>query len=92
MTANSKVSKGKKPARKKTTKAKTTARKRTAVRKKAPVVGVSEAQRLRMIREAAYFRAMKRGFQGGSPEQDWLEAEAEIEQRLQNEGLQKEKQ
>ncbi len=88
MTASSKVSKGKKPARKKATKARTTkatARKRTATKKKSPARGVNEAQRLRMIREAAYFRAMKRGFQGGSPEQDWLEAEAEIEQQLKNE-------
>jgi hypothetical protein len=37
------------------------------------------ADREQMIREAAYFKAERRGFAGGSPEQDWLEAEAEIE-------------
>lgn len=31
-----------------------------------------------MIAEAAYFRALSRGFQGGSPEEDWFAAEREI--------------
>jgi len=35
-----------------------------------------------MIAETAYYRAEQRGFQGGSPEQDWLESEAEIDRRL----------
>jgi hypothetical protein len=35
-------------------------------------------ERDRRIREAAYFRAERRGFIGGSPEQDWIEAELEI--------------
>lgn len=35
-------------------------------------------ERRRMIAEAAYLRAQNRGFSGGNPEQDWLEAEAEI--------------
>ena len=39
-------------------------------------------QRLLMIAEAAYFRAERRGFQGGDPVADWLEAEAEINARL----------
>ena len=33
-----------------------------------------------MIAEAAYFRAERRGFQGGCPMEDWLEAEHEISQ------------
>lgn len=33
-----------------------------------------------MVEEAAYFRAAKRGFKGGDPLVDWLEAEAEIEE------------
>lgn len=33
-----------------------------------------------MIAEAAYFRAERRGFQGGCPVDDWLEAEHEISQ------------
>jgi len=36
----------------------------------------------RMVAEAAYFRAEQRGFQGGDPAADWLEAEAEIETML----------
>ena len=39
-------------------------------------------QRYFMITEAAYYRAERRGFQGGDPVADWLEAEAEIETML----------
>jgi hypothetical protein len=39
-------------------------------------------ERYRMIAEAAYFRAESRGFSNGSAEQDWLEAEAEVDRRL----------
>jgi hypothetical protein len=41
----------------------------------------SDDERLAMIAEAAYFRAERRGFQGGAAEatRDWLEAEAEID-------------
>ncbi|HZD53475.1 MAG TPA: DUF2934 domain-containing protein [Woeseiaceae bacterium] len=39
-------------------------------------------QREQMIAEAAYFRAERRGFEGGDPLIDWLEAEAEIEARF----------
>jgi hypothetical protein len=35
-----------------------------------------------MIAEAAYFLAERRGFQGGDPLQDWLEAEAAIDRIL----------
>ena len=35
-----------------------------------------------MIAEAAYRRAEQRGFRGGSPEQDWYAAEAEVEELL----------
>ncbi len=38
-------------------------------------------ERGRMIAEAAYYRAEQRGFQGGDPQQDWLEAELEIGSR-----------
>lgn len=40
--------------------------------------GISREERLRMIEEAAYYRAQQRGFEGGSEMQDWLDAEAEI--------------
>jgi hypothetical protein len=35
-----------------------------------------------MIAEAAYYRAQQRGFRGGDPLQDWIEAEAEVASRL----------
>ena len=35
-----------------------------------------------MIAEAAYYKAEHRGFTGGNPEQDWWEAEKEIEALL----------
>jgi hypothetical protein len=35
-----------------------------------------------MIECAAYYRAEKRGFSGGSELEDWLEAEAEIDRTL----------
>jgi len=39
-------------------------------------------QKRRMIAEAAYFRAEKRGFADSDPVQDWLAAEAEIDEFL----------
>jgi len=35
-----------------------------------------------MIAEAAYYHAEARGFEGGHDMDDWLEAEAEIDQTL----------
>ena len=43
---------------------------------------ITPEQRACMIAEAAYYRAEHRGFQSGDPQQDWLEAEAEIDQML----------
>jgi hypothetical protein len=43
---------------------------------------VSEDQRRQMIAEAAYFRAERRGFNGGDPATDWIEAEAEVDERV----------
>lgn len=45
-------------------------------------LGKALPDRERMIAEAAYFRAERRGFSGGDPLTDWLEAEAEITARL----------
>lgn len=44
---------------------------------------ISAKERYQMIAEAAYFRAEKCGFTGGSIEEDWIEAEAEIDKLLQ---------
>lgn len=41
-----------------------------------PVLGAQERERL--VAQAAYFRAEKRGFAPGCELQDWVEAEAEV--------------
>ena len=41
--------------------------------------GGNGEDRQRMISTAAYYRAERRGFNGGDEVQDWLEAEAEID-------------
>ena len=42
---------------------------------------IDPGQRVRMIAEAAYYRSLARGHDSGNPEQDWAEAEREIEQQ-----------
>jgi len=37
---------------------------------------------LQMVAERAYFKAEHRGFQGGNAEEDWFEAEREINESL----------
>lgn len=39
----------------------------------------SPSKRAHMIAEAAYYIAEQRGFAGGDPVQDWLDAEAQID-------------
>ncbi len=41
--------------------------------------GNSTEERNLRIAEGAYFRAAQRGFVGGDPMQDWLDAEQEID-------------
>jgi hypothetical protein len=43
---------------------------------------VSPEERRRMICEAAYYLAQRRGFYGGMELEDWLQAEVEIDARL----------
>jgi hypothetical protein len=43
------------------------------------VVARSRSER---VAELAYYRALKRGFEPGHEVEDWLAAEAEIDQRL----------
>jgi hypothetical protein len=45
-------------------------------------VALSPQLREEMIREAAYFRAEKRGFEGGDPLTDWLSSEQEVDTAL----------
>jgi hypothetical protein len=42
----------------------------------------TEAEVLEMISEAAYYRAEKRSFSPGLEHDDWLQAEAEVMERL----------
>src|SRR5690348_6684830 len=46
------------------------------------VTDVTAEQRQRMIAEAAYFLAQRRGFADGDPLQDWLAAEAQIDRAI----------
>jgi hypothetical protein len=91
---SSKTSTKKAPAAKKATADAETVAKPT-VRKTAPrktstsatkaarnVTTLSAEERRRLIAEAAYLRAEQRGFIGGDPEKDWMEAEADLDARL----------
>lgn len=44
--------------------------------------GVTPEERHRMIAETAYFLAQERGFAGGDPVADWLEAERRVDRQL----------
>ena len=46
------------------------------------ITKMSDDQRRQMIAEAAYFRAERRGFSGGDSVGDWIEGEAEVDERL----------
>jgi hypothetical protein len=43
---------------------------------------VTSDEKQRMVAEAAYFRFAKRNFTGGDPVEDWVTAEADIENSL----------
>ncbi len=43
-------------------------------------------ERHRMISEAAYFRAERRGFAPGADMEDWLAAEADVDREMQSGG------
>jgi hypothetical protein len=58
----------------------------TAAKAAKPRHGIPPEERQRLIAQAAYLRAERRGFSGGSPEQDWLLAEAEIDSILMKRG------
>jgi hypothetical protein len=44
--------------------------------------GITPEERLRLIREAAYYLAEQRGFASGDPQADWVAAEAKIDAEL----------
>lgn len=45
-------------------------------------LGITPEERHRMIAETAYFLAQERGFAGGDPVSDWIEAERRVDQQL----------
>jgi len=47
---------------------------------------VSHEERWRMVAEAAYYIAQRRGFVGGDANADWAAAEAEVDAKLKEEG------
>jgi hypothetical protein len=55
-----------------------------AGRQSRPRQSITPEQRHHMIAEAAYFRALRRGFRGDAEMRDWLEAEVEVDARLQS--------
>lgn len=67
------------PATAKTAPARSTVASKPAAKQPAAKV-ISSEERHRLIAEAAYLLAEKRGFQGGSPEQDWFDAAAQVDQ------------
>ncbi len=78
---------------KKTVSNKTSSRKKTAHRKtatkpaaaKPALQKIDPEHRRRMIAETAYFIAEQRGFVGGSPLDDWLQAEVLVDRLLEQE-------
>jgi len=60
-----------------------TTRARSKVRPPTTMITSSE-ERHRLIAEAAYYLAEKRGFQGGNPEHDWLQAANQIDSMIMN--------
>jgi len=61
---------------------------KAALMRKAPVdatrslLAASPEERYRHVSQAAYFRALRRGFTEGQEMDDWLEAEAEVDALL----------
>lgn len=54
----------------------------TATGRDAPPVFDSAEERHRLIAEAAYYRALARGFTPGGEVDDWVQAEAEVDHVL----------
>ncbi|MDP2828959.1 MAG: DUF2934 domain-containing protein [Sulfuricellaceae bacterium] len=69
-------------AKKTTEKEAAPAKKAAAPKKAAAKMTVTLEQRYKMICDAAYFKAEKRGFSPENETQDWLDAEAEINKLL----------
>jgi len=66
--------------------AKRSAKPKTAASQAPPLPQLTPEQRRMYVEVAAYYIAERRGFQGGSELEDWVQAEAEID-RLLREGI-----
>lgn len=83
----SKKSVAKKAAPKVTTQKKAAEQKTATVKtgpRKQQKINVTAEERYRMIADAAYYKAERRGFVGGHPVNDWIEAEVEVDRLLGN--------
>ncbi len=83
--ASKKKSRRKKSASKKTARKKTSARSVEAATSNPSLQKIDPEHRRRMIAETAYFIAEQRGFVGGSPLDDWLQAEVLVDRLLEQE-------
>jgi hypothetical protein len=70
------------PAKAGTKSAKATKTTKQRAKPQPETVELSPESRHDMIKAAAYFRAEKRGFQGGDPISDWLLSEQEVDSTL----------
>jgi hypothetical protein len=61
---------------------KSTTKTKASNKQKSNVVPINQDNHHTMVSEAAYYLAEKRGFSGGSPMQDWFEAEKHIELQI----------
>ncbi len=59
-----------------------TRRKEAGPERQGTVKALSSEERWRLVAQAAYYRAEKRGFAPGGELQDWIEAEAEVERMI----------
>ena len=59
-----------------------TPKKSTAGKSASSRKSITPEERHELIEASAYLKAERRGFQGGNPVNDWLEAEAEIDAML----------
>jgi len=75
--ANASTSNHKKRPVRETSVATSVAERRAPQRTRRPAI--TEEQRQALVAERAYFKAERRGFRGGDPLQDWVEAESEVD-------------
>jgi hypothetical protein len=73
---------GKAPAARRAAAPKASVAPKAPVAPKSPAASAAPVDRDEMVRVAAYFRALRRGFAPGYEVADWLEAQAEVDEIL----------